>query len=58
MMGALAGFGVVEPMKGAGCPFFAGVVVQAESDARAAAARQAMMNIFIIDIRPFVGHAL
>jgi hypothetical protein len=48
MMGVLAGLGVVEPMKGAGCPFFAGVVVQAESDERAAAARQAKMSFFII----------
>jgi hypothetical protein len=47
MMGALAGLDVVEPMKGADSRFFAGVVAQAESDARAAAARQAMMKYFI-----------
>jgi hypothetical protein len=44
MMGALAGLGVVVSMKGGGCPFFAGVVVQAESNPRAATARQAMMR--------------
>ncbi len=40
----------------AGCPSFD--VVQAESDTRAAAAKQAIMKYFIIEIRPFVGHTL
>jgi hypothetical protein len=33
-------------------------VVQAESGTRAAAARQAMMSFFMIEIRPLVGHTL
>ena len=33
-------------------------VVQAESETRAATARQAKMSLFIIEIRPFVGHTL
>jgi len=48
MIGALAGLGVVESMKGAGRPSF--TVVQADSATRAATARQAMMSLFISKI--------